>query len=245
MFDLFLKAASGLYYLCVREIMPNNIVKKRILTYDDIVTAPAGDSSEPLIDVQTYSGEIVARYDKHDMEKYTGEVILVRDAVAKKLADIQGSLYNQYGLRLKVVYGYRHPDIQMSYFETRKLRLGTENPNLSDSELDRLTHNFVAVPSVAGHPTGGAVDLTIVDTYGNELDMGNKIADYANPELIKTFARVNSEQAKNRQLLHDLMIEQDFAPFYGEWWHFSYGDREWAAFYNRKALYGAVDFRTK
>ena len=84
-----------------------------------------------------------------------------------------------------------------------------------------------------------------IDVSGDELDMGNKIADYANPEVIKTFARVTGEQAKNRQLLHDLMVAQNFAPFYGEWWHFSYGDREWAVFYGEKALYGAVDFRTK
>lgn len=46
------------------------------------------------------------------------------------------------------------------------------------------------------------------------------------------------EQAQRRSLLHDLMVAEDFAPFYGEWWHFSYGDREWAAFYNvEKAMY--------
>ncbi|MDR3125675.1 MAG: hypothetical protein LBU20_01195 [Candidatus Nomurabacteria bacterium] len=27
------------------------------------------------------------------------------------------------------------------------------------------------------------------------------------------------------------MMSQGFAPYDGEWWHFSYGDREWAAWY--------------
>jgi len=44
-----------------------------------------------------------------------------------------------------------------------------------------------------------------------------------------------------RLLLHDLMIEAGFAPYYGEWWHFSYGDAEWAAFYEKsKTLYSLL-----
>ena len=57
-----------------------------------------------------------------------------------------------------------------------------------------------------------------------------------------TEARVKLwEQRSNRGLLQDAMVAAGFAPFYGEWWHFSYGDREWAAFYYRPAaLYGPV-----
>jgi D-alanyl-D-alanine dipeptidase len=37
------------------------------------------------------------------------------------------------------------------------------------------------------------------------------------------------------------MTSVGFAPFDGEWWHFSYGDREWAYFYKKKnALYGQI-----
>lgn len=31
------------------------------------------------------------------------------------------------------------------------------------------------------------------------------------------------------------MVEAGFAAFSGEWWHFSYGDREWAAIWNKAA----------
>ena len=61
-----------------------------------------------------------------------------------------------------------------------------------------------------------------------------------------TYAKgLTDEQIKNRKMLHDLMVEEGFAPFYGEWWHFSYGDREWAAFYDKETLYAPIDFRTK
>ena len=56
-----------------------------------------------------------------------------------------------------------------------------------------------------------------------------------------TFAQgLTAAQRDLRLLLHDLMLENGFAPFY-ELWHFSYGDREWAAFYSRaKTVYSPL-----
>lgn len=221
--------------------MQNNLTTHRILTYDDVVQFSMGSSDEPLVDVRKYDERILGEYLKEDMLEITGEVIYVRDALARKLAKVNATLELE-GKRLKVVYGYRHPEVQERYFIKRKADLKAQNPEMSDEDLDRLTHNFVAVPDVAGHPTGGAVDLTVVDKNGQPLDMGCEIADYSDPVIIHTFDnRLTESQMKNRMLLHDLMINVGFAPFYGEWWHFSYGDREWAAFYNKKALYGAIN----
>src|ERR1044072_4607358 len=205
--------------------MKNNLLTKKILDYEDLVRSLPGASNERLIDVRTYDNTIVAQYEKQDMLIYTGETILIRDALAKKLAIINQEL-RKYGYGLKVVYGYRHPTVQEQYFNRRLKELRHEHPDLEKEALVKYTHNFVAVPDVAGHPTGGAVDLTIIDKNGVELDMGTAIADYAEPEKIQTYAeKLSSLQKKNRNLLHDLMIDQGFAPFYGEWWHFSYGDR--------------------
>jgi len=145
--------------------------------------------------------------------------------------------------RLKIVYGYRHPTVQEKYFIKRKGDLRRQCPDLSENELDEVTHNFVAIPEIAGHITGGAIDVTIADVNG-EADMGTGIADYTDPKKIKTFSEhISKTQSANRQLLHDILVQQDFAPFYGEWWHFSYGDREWAAFYGKKkSLYSPLDF---
>ncbi len=41
------------------------------------------------------------------------------------------------------------------------------------------------------------------------------------------------------------MLTAGFAPFDGEWWHFSFGDREWARFYGAEnALYEQIQFAT-
>jgi zinc D-Ala-D-Ala dipeptidase len=72
--------------------------------------------------------------------------------------------------------------------------------------------------------------------------MGCGLGDFDDLALIPTFAPgLTDDQRANRALLHDAMVAAGFAPFYGEWWHFSYGDREWAAFYERPAaLYGPL-----
>lgn len=226
--------------------MPDYLFSHTSLSYDDVVPYAAGNDPERLVDSRLYDPSIVCRYDKQDMIAYTGEVIYLRDSLARKLAQVSEAV-SRHGYKLKVVYGYRHPDVQRLYFETRRGELALQFPELTQSELDRATHYFVAVPDVAGHPTGGAVDLTLIDQNNDHIDMGTKIADYSDPLKIRTFTDDLSETVMNsRMLLHDLMVEAGFAPFYGEWWHFSYGDREWASFYDmKKALYGAIYYDMK
>lgn len=227
----------------IKQIQENpNYINRHILTYDEMASAEQGASQEPLVDVRKYDPSIVSEHEQSDMQAYTGESILVRNTVAKKLAEVNKQLRNANNLRLRIVYGFRHPKVQEKYFRERKEVLRRENPSISEHDLIRLVHDFVAVPDVAGHPMGAAVDLTLVDDSNNPVDMGNAISDYSDPDIIKTFAEVTSEQASYRKILHDAMTAQGFAPFYGEWWHFSYGDREWAAFYGKKkAIYGPIN----
>jgi D-alanyl-D-alanine dipeptidase len=182
----------------------------KICTISELQAINSRDNGEPLV---TFKG------------------VLVRKSVADKLNQVQKKLKRQ----LQIADGYRTPAYQESYF--LKEMLVQYDPELEFNALLEKVHQFVALPSVAGHPTGGAVDMTI-----EGIDMGGEIADFSIPELIPTYSTlVTPEQAKWRILLHDLMVEEGFAPFYGEWWHFSYGDREWAAFYGAaESLYAQI-----
>ncbi len=208
----------------------NNLKNRTVLSYEDVKKTRIGNSEEPMASVRKYDNRICT--DNNECET------LVRDEVAKKLARINDKLAD--GMRLKVVCGFRHPETQKQLFEKEKAEIIRQNPGVSDEKANELTHVLIAVPDVAGHIVGGAVDITIVDKNGNELDMGTAIADFEKADKIATYAKgISEEQRKNRDLLHDLMISENFAPFYGEWWHFSYGDREWAAFYDKgTAIYG-------
>jgi D-alanyl-D-alanine dipeptidase len=82
------------------------------------------------------------------------------------------------------------------------------------------------------HSTGGAIDLTLVDKNGKEVDMGGKFDELSarsNPEYYKN--NTNSQARvfhQNREILLKIMSYGGFRRHQGEWWHFSYGDQMWA-----------------
>jgi D-alanyl-D-alanine dipeptidase len=219
--------------------------ERRILTYEDVMKVPLGENHESLTDVTAYSRNIIAGYEKFDMVPLTGHQIFVRDGLAKRLARAAETLFQKEGMALKVVYGYRHPRIQEQYFQKRYAELALVYHSLSSEELNALVHNFVAVPAAAGHPTGGAVDITLVTKAGDFLEMGTRIADFTDPEKIKAFASgIAFSEKRRRLILRDALLNEGLAPFNGEWWHFSYGDREWACFYGKsRSLYSPIEFQ--
>jgi D-alanyl-D-alanine dipeptidase len=211
--------------------------KMKVATIEELQAIEGKDDGEALVNLKQIVPGIVCDYRRSG--HFTMKSIWVRKSVATKLSHIQAKLVKHCPtMQLLVTEGYRHAFYQESYYLEEFLKLARKYPQLSPQECKELTHQFVALPSVAGHPTGGAIDLTIIDK-GIEIDMGCAIADFTTPELLPTYSpRITLQQSEHRSLLHDLMVEAGFAPFYGEWWHFSYGDREWAQFYgHNKAHY--------
>jgi hypothetical protein len=72
-------------------------------------------------------------HENHEMLQYTGNNILVRDTVAKKLAKINKKLIN--GEKLQVVFGYRHPDVQKIYFNNEKKIIKSRNSMIKIVDL--------------------------------------------------------------------------------------------------------------
>ena len=137
-------------------------------------------------------------------------------------------------LNLLVLETYRSLARQRKGYEHYLAEFGRTRPELDRDALMEYVHLHVAVPDVAGHPTGGAIDLTLADE-NDALDMGSAYGDFSTP-LYHAFAEGTTEaQRANRMLLRQVMVEAGFAPFTGEWWHFSYGDREWAAIWDQPA----------
>lgn len=219
---------------------------KGILQYRDLVGIPVAESGEPMVIVQDEAPEIICRYAKPDMASYLGDRFALRAGTVERLKSAADSLQNfRPNARLRLAYGYRHPDVQMSYFEQRKREVHNRATTLSEEQLISATHLLTASPDVAGHPTGGAIDVTI-DGEDGSLDMGSGIADFSS-DKIETFANgLTDLQRSNRELLRRVLLNAGFAPFDGEWWHFSYGDREWAAYYKKpNAIYDQVAFGNK
>jgi D-alanyl-D-alanine dipeptidase len=142
-------------------------------------------------------------------------------------------------LTLRVVYGFRALELQTRLFEKAKAALAGGYSD--DEQLIEVAHRQVAVPSVAGYPTGGAVAVDMLRD-GVPADMGTTVMEVSRDSF--TFSPFVSPQAwDHRQLLRRAMMAAGFAPYDGEWWHFSYGDKEWARFYRQPgALYDQVSF---
>jgi zinc D-Ala-D-Ala dipeptidase len=81
------------------------------------------------------------------------------------------------------------------------------------------------------HSYGMAVDVTLIDANGGELDMGTPFDDMtelSHPSLESDFLKtgdLNAMQIANRHLLRDAMRRGGFHGINTEWWHFDQGDR--------------------
>ncbi|MDN4055363.1 M15 family metallopeptidase [Massilia sp. YIM B02763] len=81
------------------------------------------------------------------------------------------------------------------------------------------------------HSFGMALDITLLDAAGSELDMGtgfDDMTDLSHPALEEGFliaGRLSEEQVANRRLLRAAMLQAGFHGINSEWWHFDCGDR--------------------
>jgi len=148
------------------------------------------------------------------------------------------------GLGLRVIEGYRTAAAQHAIIRSYADKIRVSHPAVGAAELERLTSRFVAPMAVAPHVAGAAVDLTLVDSGGRELDLGTSVdatpeqssgACYFDAPLAGRHARAN------RELLAQVLRGAGLVNYPTEWWHWSYGDRYWALMTGATAaVYGPV-----
>ncbi|MEU6204962.1 M15 family metallopeptidase [Micromonospora musae] len=158
-----------------------------------------------------------------------GSYARVRRAVALRLLDAQRAL--PVGLRLLVIEGYRPYQAQLKIFTGYRDELRRRYPQWSPERLHVETTKFVSPVEVAPHSTGGAVDLTLCDADGIELDMGTVVD--ATPEASANACFTGAENIpaaarRNREILVAALVGAGMVNYPTEWWHWSYGDRYWA-----------------
>jgi len=133
----------------------------------------------------------------------------LRSSVAQKLALVQTDL-EKVGLGLKVYDCYRPFSVTKQMWEV-----------LPDP-------NYVANPARGSrHNRGAAVDLTLVDRTGKELEMPTPFDDFT-AKAHRDYAGGSAQSRKNRQLLEDTMKKQGFIGITTEWWHFD--SEDWQKF---------------
>ena len=175
-----------------------------------------------LIDIHTIDSSIQVDLVNSDPEKnyfrenyYDGlNKAYLRKEVAVKLSKAQKVLKS------------KHPDFSLLILDAARPR--SVSKQMYDKMKGTKFEKYVANPKKGSmHNYGIAVDITIVDGNGEEIDMGFTPFRKSNLEIYWQFTKMklgfnlSEVQNQNRKLLSDTMTSSGFLPLSHEWWHFN------------------------
>lgn len=185
------------------------------------------------------------KYPKMGMQ-YAEKDCLLRKDVYENLLLAQEKLPE--GYHLKIWDAWRPFLLQRELYETYYSQIvktfGIEN--LSEEEKVAVVRKYVSVPVKSTyeypvHTSGGAIDVTLVDDGGKELDMGTTFDEMVPAAQTNFFENKGYERIKaNRRILYNTMISAGFTNLPSEWWHYDFGDRYWAFYKGKPVIYEAV-----
>lgn len=184
-----------------------------------------------LVDIQTLAPGIKVELRYSSTNNFTGLDLYgelckcyLQKEVAERLAEAEKNLELKYPYyRLLVLDCVRPLSVQQLMWDTVKDLFSEKIKFLSNPKYGSL-HNY-----------GAAVDLTLADERGNELDMGTPFdykGELAYPEVEEVLLRkglLSYRQVSNRKILRDAMRSAGFFNIQTEWWHFNAMTRERAA----------------
>jgi len=161
------------------------------------------------VDLKTYIPNIVEDIKYATEDNFTKKIIydcafaLMRYGAAKDLKKASAE-FNTQGYRIKIFDSYRPHSAQYKLWEIM--------PNI----------NFVANPEKGSiHNRGAAIDMTLVDSTGAELDMGTEF-DFFGRKAFSINLDLPDNILKNRQLMWSIMNKYGFKQIKTEWWHLSH-----------------------
>ena len=166
---------------------------------------PAQDAG--LVDITGINKNILLDIKYATTDNFLGEAVypaarcFVVRPMAAKLDSIQREL-ELMGLGLKIFDGYRPYSVTKKMWEI-----------LPD---DRYVANPI---NGSRHNRGAAVDLTLVDSLGNELEMPTAFDDFTE-KAAHSYNNLSDTVKANRALLKSIMEKYGFTPIKSEWWHY-------------------------
>ncbi|MFI1929242.1 M15 family metallopeptidase [Streptomyces sp. NPDC020330] len=209
-----------------------------LMSDPQVAAIPVHECGEPLVDVRDHDFRVDPR--KQDP---LGAYAHVREGVLARLKHARSLL--PAGTDLLFIEGYRPLALQQHYFTKYRNGLAAAQPGWTPEQLHQAASRYVSPPDIAPHSAGAAVDVTLVDQDGHELDLGTRVN--ASPEESNgacfTHAPNLSDQARhNRALLLSAMDSAGFTNYGTEFWHFSSSDR-YDALMRREphARYGPIE----
>ena len=218
--------------------------------WSPIREVPIRENNEPLVSL-SYLPEKMVVSPQYFIQNLPGSYpdLYTRAGVQEKLIAATRKL--PYGYKFVIFDTWRSIPTQQALFDQMKRFVKQEHPDYSEAEIQQAALRIVALPSTdatkpSPHNTGGSIDLSIVDENGRLLDMGSPFDDIsqrAKTTYYETEATDSKYDAvrQNRRLLYHVMTQVGFTNYSEEWWHFDYGNQNWASLTdNDFAIYGAT-----
>lgn len=171
----------------------------------------------------------------------------IRKSAYEMLLKALEILPKEYGFKILDVW--RPFALQKELFEkySGKIIKDFKLENLSEKDKIDFISKFVADPIKDRnyppmHTTGGAIDLVLINSNGEELDLGVGFDEFTEKTNTDYFEKnENNEEVKiNRRLLFNSMTLAGFTNLSSEIWHYDYGDKNWAFYTKKKSLYKGV-----
>jgi D-alanyl-D-alanine dipeptidase len=184
--------------------------KQIVFVLLSITLATFGQHDSSIVFLGDLDSSIVTDVRYATKDNFTGKVlyptdkVYIRKIVGDALVKVQKELKQEYNYGLKIFDGFRPISVQKQMWEI------FPDPN------------YVANPVTGSrHNRGAAVDLTIIDSLGTELNMGT---DYDNftEKAHYDYKNLSDNIKRNRKLLRDTMVKFGFEPLETEWWHFDF-----------------------
>ncbi len=192
-----------------------------LMSDPQVAAIPVRECGEPLVDVRDHDFRVDPR--KQDP---LGAFAHVREGVLTRLKHARSLL--PAGIDLLFIEGYRPLALHQHYFTEYRDELAAAQPDWTPEQVHQAASRYVSPPDIAPHSAGAAVDVTLVDQDGHELDLGTRVN--ASPEesdgACFTHAANLSDQARHhRTLLLNAMESAGFTNYETEFWHYSAADR--------------------
>lgn len=171
--------------------------------------SPENQADTSMVDVLSLDKTLILDVKYATSDNFTGKVLYpcarcyLRKPVAQALVKAHQK-FKAKGFKIKIFDAYRPISVQW------KLWNMYGNPD------------YVADPRKGSmHNRGAAIDLTLVDKQGNELDMGTPY-DFFGEKAHTDFPDLPQQVKTNRYLLKSVMRSTGFSTIKTEWWHFVY-----------------------
>lgn len=188
------------------------MIKKILFTFLIALSFSNAQNDSSIVSLKTIDSTIIQDVRYATTNNFTGKVlypsaiVFLRKVVADSLSKANKYFLEKYNYRIKIFDGFRPLHIQKLMWQI-----------IPDER-------YVANPTKGSrHNRGAAVDITLVDLNGNELDFGTQYDDFTE-KASPNYLDFPNPILENRKLLKEVMNKFGFIQLDSEWWHFDFKD---------------------